>query len=116
MKTLLNFVFYFFFISFADGSIKVSKNSSSLFTNSSECLRRHGFQRTCSKLPKYSNQNYQYLRVLTFNYEPFMYKNDVGHFYKGIDFEFLKLLSQKLDRKLLLQEWIDEYQIQQFFV
>lgn len=115
MKIPTKFLFSFFIASFVDGLIGVSKNASSLMTSSSEGLQRHKFQRICSKNSKYLNQNNQYLRVLTFNYEPFMYKNDNGHFYKGIDFEFLKLLAQKLNRKLLFQEWIGT-DIEQFFV
>lgn len=62
-------------------------------------------QKICKFFKNYG-QSDGYLYVSAVHHEPFMYQNAHGQFYKGIEFEFLTIIAQKLQKKLLFREWI----------
>lgn len=43
------------------------------------------------------------LRVSSTHYEPFMYQNEVGTFYSGIEYKLLKIIARMEDLDLIFQ-------------
>lgn len=44
------------------------------------------------------------LRVSSNHYEPFMYQNEMGQFYNGIEYKLLKAIAKTTDMDLVFQK------------
>lgn len=49
------------------------------------------------------------LRAATAHYEPFMYQNHEGKFYKGIEYKLIETIAEQLGMKSLLQNSLERF-------